>query len=329
MREQQAPFCIQVELTEGCNLMCAFCGLNGIRQKPGDNLKFMTVKVAEQLASDIAAAGWNSRIEFAMHGEPTMNPNAADIVESFRVHLPKSYMMMTSNGGGLLANPKERIANLFAAGLDTLAIDEYEAVKIGAKLREKLGLPKKRSIKTKDVLGALFHNYPEDPHGNPHRRFRSWKRLVFIRDISVATDGVHATLNNHAGAAAPPNDKAAGKRCAKPFREMSVRWDGNIAVCCNDWRGEYKCGNMMRTPLTAIWQGKEFDAARRKLYLGQRDFGPCAGCDALSYRPALLPDHMGKEKMPKPDRTTKVVIEAALSGKPYTKAVKRPWEKKR
>lgn len=28
-----------------------------------------------------------------------------------------------------------------------------------------------------------------------------------------------------------------GKRCAMPFREMAIRWDGSVALCCDDWRG--------------------------------------------------------------------------------------------
>ena len=28
---QEPPFCIQFELTEGCNLACSFCGIQGIR----------------------------------------------------------------------------------------------------------------------------------------------------------------------------------------------------------------------------------------------------------------------------------------------------------
>ena len=34
-----APFCVQVELSEGCNLFCQFCGLRGIRQGPMKNVK--------------------------------------------------------------------------------------------------------------------------------------------------------------------------------------------------------------------------------------------------------------------------------------------------
>ena len=152
--------------------------------------------------------------------------------------------------------------------------------------------------------------------------------VSFIQDISLADKGTHSLLNNHAGSGSPPNQNKQGKRCAKPFRELSVRWDGNVAICCNDWRGLYKCGNVVKDGLNAVWQSKAMGAARVKLYQGQRDFGPCNGCDAHSYRVGLLPDKYGKDSLPLPDSTTLADIDDALRGDPYTQPVLRPWEKK-
>jgi len=86
--QQGNPYCIQVELSEGCNLRCSFCGLNGIRGKE-NNYKFMTLETAERVASDMKEYGWNSRVEFAMHGEPTMNPHFVEIIAIFRKHFER------------------------------------------------------------------------------------------------------------------------------------------------------------------------------------------------------------------------------------------------
>jgi hypothetical protein len=67
-------------------------------------------------------------------------------------------------------------------------------------------------------------------------------------------------------------------------------------------------------------------AARKKLYHGQRDFGPCDGCDALSYRPGLLPDAKGKESYDKPSKSDLRNIKSALEQGSFTPAVARPWE---
>jgi len=329
--EQEAPFAIQVEMAEGCNLRCTFCGLNGIRGKE-NNFQLLTVDLAERIATEIKRCGWTSRIEFAMHGEPTMNPQCLEIIAMFRKHLPRHHIMMTSNGGGLLKGAPFSMLACLDAGLDTLAIDEYQDIPIVGKLKasicKELRLANLKGIKSlKNGVGndiRLF-NYPDDDEGNPHQR-KSYKRLIFIRPIDLNTSGTHADLNNHAGAGAPKDWSQAGKRCAKPFRELSFRWDGGIALCCNDWRGEYVIGNIASTPLEELWLNERFTAARKKLYHGQRDFGPCDGCNATSYRIGLLPDKKGKETLLECSADDNAAIAAALADGPLTQPVKRPWE---
>ncbi len=300
MYQQEPPFCIQVELTEGCNLRCSFCGLNGIRAKDND-YKFLTKEDAVIIVDKIVEAGWNPRIEFAMHGEPTINPETVSIVRYFRKQLPKANLMMTSNGGGLLATPARIDALLLY--LNVLALDWYENVNIVPKLLKAYkGKHKPRY-------------YPKDLTANPHQRRKPTQHdLVVVQDIAEASSGTHATLNNHSGCGAPKNSNGDGKRCAKPFRELSIRWDGSVAVCCNDWRGYYKVGNVLDTDLEDLWQSPALQAARRKLYHGQRDFGPCEGCDALSYRTGLLPDKKGKQSLPEPTQRDEQIIKKALAG---------------
>lgn len=316
---QEPPFAVQIELVEGCNLRCSFCGLNGIRGK--DNaFKFMTAETLQSLVSQCTSLGWNPRIEFAMHGEPSMHPYIVGMVRIVR-DLSPYQIMITSNGGGFLKKPGplQNIKNLFDAGLNVLALDDYRDANIVSKIRGQVSA---------EALDAEVYEYPADKHGNPHQRGHVGRRmLTYIAAIDLATSGTHSSLNNHAGAGAPPNDRGQGKRCAKPFRELSVRWDGSVAVCCNDWRGTYKCGNVVTDGLDAVWNGEAMHAARRMLYHGERTFGPCNGCDARSDRVGLLPDKFGKESMPKPDFETDRIVRKALRGPSLTAPVLRPWEK--
>lgn len=323
-----APNCIQIELTQGCNLGCDFCGIHAIGyQKMKRGADLMTVETAVSLAHQVRDAGWNPRIEFAMHGEPTLHPDRALIVDAFRRALPKSYIMMTSNGGGLLKDTEAAVDALFNAGLNTLALDNYQTVSIVPKIVERLCGMSVEELHTNAPLhapdGTVIRVYPQDPEGNPHTRHKG-RLLSIVRDISVATDGTHAKLNNHAGSAAPLNDEGAGKRCAKPFRELSVRWDGNVAICCNDWPGTYRCGNVVTDGLLAVWHSDAMEAARSMLYAGRREMVPCLGCDATSYRVGLLPDKLGKETVAAPTRETFAQIEKALADGPYTSAVRPP-----
>lgn len=327
--KQEAPFCVQIEPTEGCNLACTFCGIHGIRQ-PGREWRtfnFMTVQTMERVVVAALRAKWNPRWEFAMHGEPTLNPALADLVRVIRVLDPKAYILLTTNAlptvpgdthAARVEQARQFMDDIYGAGVNTIALDDYEYVK------------GKSSAAFAEASSVPTYEYPQDgPPGNPHKRHRGHK-LSIVQDISVATAGTHSHLANHAGSALPadPSDRRASMPCAKPFREISVRWDGSIAVCCNDWRGEYVVGNVNQTPIDELWQSERFMAARRRLLIGQRDMRPCHGCTHTSDRPGLLPDKMGKQRVdyPAPMPEDEATIAAALAAGPLTAPVFREWE---
>lgn len=320
--QQEAPFTIQIELAEGCNVkvprsdgtkgLCEHCGLNGIRDGVGD-YKFMTVETAERVAAQIASAKWNSQLLFAMHGEPSMNPNMLEIIAVFRKHLPKAYMVMLSNGGGFIK--EGRINGIFKAGLNVLALDDYE----GAGLVERIPLA--------DCSYPVKH-YPSDKDANPHHRTKK-QFLVLIDDIKSATKGNHSVLNNHAGAGLPPNRSQWGKRCAKPFRELGVRWDGTISGCCVMWRNEVESGNINDRDIVDIWNNEIFTAMRRILIVGARkEIAGCRGCDHPSYRVGLLPDKYGKVKLPMyTEEDLAVIRRAETEQRTVVPVVFRKWER--
>lgn len=341
-RKQEAPYTIKLELTEGCNLRCSFCGLQGIRASGQHDYKFLTPEFATQIAANAHSLGWNSRYELAMHGEPSMNPQMVEIVAAIRRVQPKAHIMMTSNGGGLLRKPGPvaNIAALFNAGLNVLALDDYKGAGIVPKIRAAIadecvdqGIEDGTHVTDPVVRGwpdnINMFECPEDPKGNPYRRHPvSYKMVSFIKDLEDTKNkgnGIRSHMNNGCGAAFPPVPNTAG-RCARPFRELAIRWNGNVSICCNDWRGEYKCGNVITHGLDAVWQSAEMNAARKKLYHRTRDFAPCKGCDNKSFRVGLLPDPMGKHPLPLADDRDEAIIAGALAGGPYTAPVKRPWE---
>lgn len=323
---QDPPNAIQVEFVEGCNLACSFCGIQSIRDNDADGpanihgkasapYSHMKLATATRICQQIEKYKWNPRIEFAMHGEPTMHPFFIEMVRHFRIMLPKTPLMMTSNGGGLLKDTEATVNKLMDAGLNVLFLDNYERIKIVDKIKERYHGP------------HPVYEYPADTKANPHRRRKIGEHDIVVgMDLTLATNGTHAQVSNHAGNAFHLNHDQDGKRCAKPFRELSVRWDGNIALCCNDWPGWYKCGNILESELEDIWQGEAFHAARQKLYYGERDFGPCNGCDNTTLRNGLLPDRMGRKTLPEPTQETKAQIEEALSGGTYTKRVKKHFD---
>lgn len=321
--EQNPPFSIQVEFTEGCNRGCNFCGLRGMRKTGTEPFYFMTKETATRIADEIARVGWNSRIIFSMHGEPTLNKNWLNIIKLFRKKLPKAVLSMMSNGHGLIEGDSELdtiLSKIRKSGLNDLIIDMYTPNDDGHKIKafcEQAGIDHQ-------VLGKGIPLY-----GNSHSKF------CILFNPPIQTDegaAINRHLCNHCGAAAPLDYSYEGKRCARPFREMTFRNDGSVALCCNDFRGQYPIGNIMERDIDDIWQDKRFKAARILLYAGERGaFVPCKGCNALSHRVGLLPDLKGQQKMPEAtDKIREFAASVSRENAPLCgdNWVDRPWDKK-
>lgn len=320
-RDVPTPFAVQIEPAEGCSLACSFCGIQSIRANGADAdlgvhgknsapYRFLEERTLAKFAKESADAGWNPRWEFAMHGEPTMHPDLAGLVAAVRNFHPRGYIMITSNGSGLLKDAPTKIGALFNAGVNTLALDDYKHSGgwVG-KIKEQLT----REFITKYDIKP--YRYPRDAEGNPHQRHNK-RKLVIINDISENDTGTHQLTNQGGNSFA--KGSSLEERCAKPFREFSIRWDGNVALCCDDWRGEYKIGNVKDKKPDELWYSEAFEAARRKLYAKDRAFGPCKGCDVRTLRNGLLPDKLGKGEMAASDLESNEVIKRALRGKVFT-----------
>lgn len=316
--KQHPPFSIQIELVEGCSLACVFCGINAIRKRPG-GYKFMALHTIKRIARQIQLAGWDSRIEFAMHGEPSLHPKLVESIACFRDCLPNTSLMMTSNGIGFAGINISKVQEVFDAGLNILGLDLYDGVQTVPKIVKKL---------THQKFKIPVRYYPENKEASIHRKRKSdCQEIVILEDVLSVATGNHSKLFNHAGQAAKPDYSKQNQRCAFPFRELSFRWDGNVSLCCDDFRGVYKIANINDLEIEKLWQHQRFRAARKKLYHGMRDFKPCYGCNAVSYRVGLLPDTKGQETLPKPTELDDLIISRATSGKSYTKPIKRDWEK--
>lgn len=315
------PNCIQIEPTEGCSLACWFCALQVLRDNGADRdtqtngkasapYKFMTLETAERIAGEVARAGWNSRFMFAMHGEPTMHPHLVELVATFRKHNPKNSITVTTNGSGLVKDAVQRIEALFAAGVNALVFDDYAHADFVPRIRESFPL-----------LSVPVYEYPRDKAKVNHNEAFYGKHVIVLECITHGNVQTHS-ITNQGGNSGTKKEKVA-RRCAKPFRELSFRWDGNVALCCDDWPGVYKIGSIHDMPLEDLWHHPFFDAARRRLYQKDRNFGPCRGCNVKTPRDGLLPDKLGKDTMPAPTDATNDLIVTALEGDPFTPRVKR------
>lgn len=275
------PNNIQVELVEGCNRMCRFCGIWSIWKNKEDRVvNYMDVDLAAMLAISLYKWGFDGkRIEFAMHGEPTLHPELPHIIGMFRSYLPHAQIQVTTNGMHPLKmdDGSGYLASLFEQGLNVLLLDTY--------------VKKEALTEMAHATGVPTLSYYDKSAKNPYcYNGHDWQNILLLDDLG-AMSGLRRTrvVLNHAGNGDPKKLREFGnvpitaplrKKCSRPFREISIHWDGTVPMCCMDWCHENIMGKLdKKTSIQSIWESDAFCAARKLLLSKDRTMRPCHMCD--------------------------------------------------
>lgn len=291
MSKNGLPNTFKIELVEGCNRMCSFCGIHTMwKKKEHRVLKFMDLKLVEQLAVSIRGFPGceKKRMEFALHGEPTLHPDAPKAIEIFRSYLPQIQILFTTNGLSFIQRGNEYVRKLFKAGVNFMLVDTYTE-------RPKIMSVLKRSAVP---LYSFFNNdtpFPYQYHGS------NVQAIIDMDDLG-SKSGIKVTkkLENHGGNGnvralmsfgVLPLNAPLQKKCARPFREMAINYDGSVTICCVDWCHELIMGRFPEDgSLEDIWYGEPFQHVRSLLKVNKRGFIPCQRCDYRGgFRLGLLP----------------------------------------
>lgn len=301
------PNTINIETVQGCNRRCDFCGTMGMEKK----IHFITKDILFHTLNLIKKANFQPRIRLAGHGEPTLNPELPILIKCIRTALPKAQIHLFTNGTVIEKKP-ELVDTLFKAGLNNLIIDEYTDHLVGKFVRNNATCKKYRIVEQGAGVPLL--------DVKPNER-----RICITPPIDGDKNTMNRKLCNQLGSALPPLEKPMHKKCTVIFREMTIRHDGNIAICCNDFRGYYYVTNIMKcTSFEEAWFHPRFESARRFLYQGDRSFFPCNLCDVLGNRVGLLPDSQGQKTLPPPTAKDKEIVNKKYP--PLAVIEKRRWE---
>ncbi len=280
------PWSTQMEMTFGCDNRCPMC-YHQVLDKPIGEYQFMTPKTAKEIATKMNNAGWNGiRIEFAMRGEPTLNPNFTKNIKIFHKYLDKSSITASTNGNKLTP---ELVKEYYKAGGNVLVVDCYDG-----------NLPEREKYYKQH--GFTVTNYYEDDF-NPYARNPKAKVITLMDDVKTNSKKKRTRiLHNMAGNVdwsrvkyygLKPLEKPIERKCVKPFREIIFLYDGTIPLCCQDGDIKTHLGNIYHiNDLNHFWQkNTRLNMSRLLLYNKRRDkLTPCNECDSIGgMRIGLLP----------------------------------------
>ena len=311
------PNVVKIEFTQGCNRHCKFCGVNGIADS-----HFLTEQTLRKIIAVITTANRDFRIELGMHGEPLLNPNALLFLRTIKATLPKCWVQLITNGDKI-RDETYNIADLLQY-VDDLAMDCYDMnfEEIYAE-QEKL----------KQALPSVDVKVMQNGVGFYAKKNKNYKRILLIPPLDIQTnmDVRSRKIKTHCGAGVNPAEVVIkkDKRCHLPFRQLAFRWDGKVAICCDDFRGELPIVDVMDENIrhfADVWWHPVFNACRRIIFHRGRCLTPCNKCNDPGNRLGLLPDPMGKLTLREPTKEDLDLWQKAVANGPLAKIKKRDWE---
>ena len=104
------------------------------------------------------------------------------------------------------------------------------------------------------------------------------------KKVTIVLRNPREVLSTRGGDA--PNRKkmiSFGKeRCVLPFKQLIIRPDGKVSLCCNDPYGKNTLGDLSKDTITMVWNNDRFQMVRKCLYEGRAHWKHCEFCDSFN-----------------------------------------------
>jgi MoaA/NifB/PqqE/SkfB family radical SAM enzyme len=187
----------------------------------------------EGILIDIGAWGYRGLINLFRYSEPTADPRLFLVMEMVQQIVPRSRISMSTNGVFL---NEDILEDLVDRGL--------------AKLHVSLYGPEEKRKETWENVQAWAGEYPDLELVNKHPKnepFIDWFLQSYEREY-----------------------QNCDRPCGAPLRQINISCEGDVVLCCRDWKNVYKFGNIKRLPLDVIIMSPIFQEFHTRLSSGDR-----------------------------------------------------------
>lgn len=238
---------IEIETINRCNGECDFCPVN--RNSDPRELHIMSDELFERIIAQLEELNYSGHLALFCNNEPFVDKKIIERHRYAREKLPHAKINMYTNGTLLTVEKFQEIIDY----LDELVIDNYN---------ENLEL---------NETSKLILNYCE-------------KHPEYKKKVTIVLRNPHEVLSTRGGDA-PNRHKMISYgdvKCPLPFKQMIVRPDGKVSLCCNDPLGKNTLGDLEKNSILEVWTSQKFKTVRRCLEQGRREWKHCMYCDFFS-----------------------------------------------
>jgi radical SAM protein with 4Fe4S-binding SPASM domain len=286
---RQFPYCdfpesLMVQTTTRCDAACVFCPYPAVRREIQHGE--MSFTLFAKLMRECARHPEVRSINLFLMNEPLLDPLIVDRCNFAKEQNPRAAICLWTNGCRL---DEELARGLIGSRLDAIGVsihamwpETYHQL-TGRRDFEEVLARVTRFVKLRDQLR---------PNLRVEIRLVGVRQLLSQEEVDEAVaywsdlqiEGVHSLLGHVSRAGNVPGTyqvihrKIRGCSDRMPYHMAAVVQNGDVVLCCMDWRREQVLGNIRDQSLASIWRSEQ----RRKVLAALQ--GECSEPDFLCKR---------------------------------------------
>ncbi len=237
---------VLIETRTDCNKRCSFCPQSFYKR----TIESMKWTVFKKIIDSLAEIGFAGRIALLVSNEPLLEHRLLKMIKYAKKKSPRFFLDITTNGV-LLSMVK--LDELFSAGLDNININDYRSDR------------ETEPDKISNNLIEIVENFRSNPK------------------VTYNARSSNELLPNYAGVIPQDYNVQDYGFCNFPFRKLVFSVNGDVLLCCNDFKQETNFGSIHSDSILSIWNSPNLNVFRLSL-LDDKRIGLCKNCnDKQSY----------------------------------------------
>ena len=257
--DKSFPRHLFIETTANCNLSCAYCP----REKIKEDMDFELFKAI------IDEASTYGKRSFSLHlfGEPLLYPKIIDAI---------SYIKRANRGHTILLTTNGTLLNKYSS-----LLGEVDRI-IWSYRKNNFDEVSIKLLKKKGLIRLLIEETPKE-------EFEKWSKFPRVEIKHLHNYGGNIDISKWG----LKDDTKGSMRwpCYHLWLAPAIRHNGEITICCNvPERGKEVLGVYPKTTLGQAWKSEKLASIRESHMKGQY-LGACANCDSYKAYPNIFWGH--------------------------------------
>jgi len=286
------PQIVHIQTVNSCNASCVMCpiGLNKKRK-----IEFMSNNLFKKIISEISKQKKQTTVVLYLQNEPFLDPNLFKKIHFIKKISKGRILTGISTNGSILNNFKiQELINsendFIRVSLDAFTEETFHKIRKGLNYYQIL----------KNINNLLKTNYYEHvSFGFVVQKYNYHELKDFIKFWEKKGGGLDINYLSNRSGTLPffkelffnPNNifnierlkhKISKKMigyCPMPLTTFNILYNGDVIICCNDYKNEFILGNVNNSSIMQIWNNEEYNKFRTKIYNGEYEkLKSCHNC---------------------------------------------------